>query len=88
MIDIRKSPDRDWENPFALVCSGGAKFLILGDFNLNEEMKYKSDYSNNAYFEDLNKTFDPLGLIQLVEFETWKRLVNGQWRTSTIDHVC
>ena len=31
--------------------------------------------------------FDPLGLIQMVKFETWKRLVNGEWRSSILDHV-
>ena len=32
-------------------------------------------------------TFDPLGLIQLVDFETWRRVVNGNLKTSTLDHV-
>ena len=43
----------------------------------NEDLKYCSDYSHKSYYDDLVETFDPLGLIQLVEFETWKRLVNG-----------
>ena len=31
--------------------------------------------------------FEPLGLVQLVEFETWRRIVNGTLRTSILDHV-
>ena len=61
--------------------------LVLGDFNLNETMKFSNDYSHKSYFDELRLVFDPLGLIQMVEFETWKRLVNGVWRTSILDHV-
>ena len=50
-------------------------------------MKYRSDYSHKAYYEDLVNTFEPIGLIQLVDFVTWRRLVEGTWRTSVMDHV-
>ena len=66
---------------------GQKKVLVLGDFNLNETMKFSNDYSHKSYFDELRLVFDPLGLIQMVEFETWKRLVNGVWRTSILDHV-
>ena len=61
--------------------------MVLGDFNLNEEMKYNNEYSHKSYYDELNLTFDPLGLIQLVDFETWRRVVNGNLKTSTLDHV-
>ena len=32
-------------------------------------------------------TFEPLDLIQLVNFKTWRRIVNGNWRSSVIDHI-
>ena len=64
---------------------GEMKLIILGDFNLNENMKYQQDYSHKAYYEELMQTFEPLGLIQLVNFETWRRLVNGVWRSSIIE---
>ena len=64
--------------------AGQKRVIILGDFNLNEEMKYKPEHSHKAYYEDFMSTFD---LIQLVNFETWRRLVTGNWRTSIIDHV-
>ena len=72
----------------AVQQKGHKKVVILGDFNLNEAMKYNNDYSHKSYYDELNSVFDPLGLIQLVEFETWRRIVNGTLRTLTLDHVC
>ena len=68
---------------------GGRELLILGDFNLDENKKYHQDYSHRSrtYYEELINTFEPAGLHQLVEFETWSRLVNGVWRSSILDHV-
>ena len=63
------------------------KIVILGDFNLNDEMRYSNDYSHKSYFDELNPVFNNLGLFQLVDFITWRRLVNGDWRTSILDHV-
>ena len=61
--------------------------LLLGNFNLNEEMKYRRDYSHSAYYNELIETFDPLGLVQLVDFTNWRRLTKGVWKTSILDHV-
>ena len=63
------------------------KIIILGDFNLNETLRYSNDYSHKSYFDELNPVFDNLGLIQLVDFITWRRLVNGVWRTSILDLI-
>ena len=66
---------------------GDKKLVLLGDFNLNEAMKFNNDYSHKSYYDELNTIFDRLGLIQMVEFETWRRSVNGIMRTSILDHV-
>ena len=66
---------------------GDRKLVILGDFNLNEELKHCNDYSHKNYYDELGGVFDPLGLIQLVEFETWRRSVNGTVWSSILDHV-
>ena len=63
------------------------KIILLGDFNLDENKRYMHNYSHKLYFKDLNSTVDPFGMIQLVDFNTWSRLVNGAWRYSIIDHV-
>ena len=46
-----------------------------------------NNYSHKLYFEDLNSTLGPFGMIQLVDFKTWSCSVNGAWRYFTIDHV-
>ena len=51
-------------------------------------MKYHNDYSNKWYFEKLTEIFEGLELVQLVDFITWTRLVNTQWRRSVLDHIC
>ena len=71
----------------AITGFSNSNLIILGDFNLNESMRYSQDYSHKEYFLEMMNLFDPMGLVQMVEFETWKRLINGTWRTSTIDHV-
>ena len=50
-------------------------------------MKYNNDYSHKSYYDELDEIFDQLGLVQMVEFETWRRSVNGIMRTSILDHV-
>ena len=59
----------------------------MGDFNLDEKMKYHSSYTNRWYYEELITVFEDLELVQLVDFETWSRLINGNWKYSTLDHV-
>ena len=66
---------------------GNKKLIVLGDFNLNEVLKFSNDYSHKSYYDELITVFNTLGLIQMVEFETWRRFVNGTLRSSVIDHV-
>ena len=61
--------------------------IVVGDFNLDENKKFKNDYAYKSYYDLLDEHFDPLNLVQLVEFETWSRLVNGTWRSSGLDHM-
>ena len=50
-------------------------------------MLFPKIHRSKAYYQELINVFDPLNLIQMVNFVTWKRLINGMWRTSIIDHV-
>ena len=52
-----------------------------------ERKKYLNEYSHKLYYDDLEESVDNYGLIQLVDYDTWSRLVNGTWRTSILDHV-
>lgn len=63
------------------------KCIIVGDFNLDDDKRYQTDYVNRRLFEILNEYFDQLDLIQLVKFPTWSRLVNASLKSSVLDHI-
>ena len=58
-----------------------------GDFNLDTKKKNLSNYSMKNYFESLDAIFEPLNLIQMVNFPTWNRVADNAIRESTIDHI-
>ena len=60
---------RKWEVIKNVILeSSSAIPIVMGDFNLDEQMKYMIDYSHNAYYESLDQTFKELGL-HLVNFD-------------------
>ena len=56
--------------------------IMMGDFNLDERIKYLNSYGNKAYYEDLIGVVEGLELLRMVNFDTWSRLINGEWKTS------
>ena len=71
----------------AVVDSPNRIPLIVGDFNLDYNKIFNSEYQHKLLYQKLTNTFENLNLIQLVEFNTWSRLINGILKTSTLDHV-
>ena len=71
----------------AITDSPNRTHIIMGDFNLDFNKIYINSYPFSHLFNHLLATFDPLGLQQLVNFETWHRFVNGEKRFSIIDHI-
>ena len=61
--------------------------IILGDFNLDQNKIYNPNYSHKLYFEALNTAFQPHNLMQIVDFDTWSRIINNETKSSLIDHV-
>ena len=61
--------------------------IIIGDFNLDFNKVYDPFYGHHLLYQSLHTSFEPLGLIQLINFETWIRFVNGIKRSSVIDHL-
>ena len=51
--------------------------ILLGDFNLDNNKRFCSDYAFKKFFEDMNNALGEYDLIQLVEFNTWSRLVGN-----------
>ena len=62
--------------------------IIIGDFNLDYSKKFDISYSHKHYFTALEDTLSNQSLIQLVNFPTWSRSINGVECSSIIDHIC
>ena len=61
--------------------------IILGDFNVDDGKRFDVNYAYKNYFNDIDDTFSDFGLIQLIEFETWSRLIGNVLKSSNLDHV-
>ena len=61
--------------------------IIIGDFNLDFNKKNDVNYSHKHYFDALETIIEKFNLAQIVNFDTWSRIVMNQKRSSLIDHV-
>ena len=61
--------------------------VVLGDFNLDELKRNGANYPFKDYYTELDNCFDPLNLIQMINFPTWQRTVNNSNRESILDHI-
>ena len=61
--------------------------IILGDFNIDDGKRLNIDYAYRNYFCDLDEVFSEFGLVQLINFVTWSRLVGSTLKSSILDHV-
>jgi exonuclease III len=61
--------------------------IVQGDFNLNLNKKGLHNYSFGSYFVCLDNVIEQTNMVQLVDFTTWSRKVNGVVRESVLDHV-
>ena len=60
---------------------------ILGDFNIDAAKKHETDYQNKDLFEEFELALGNHELIQIINFETWSRVINNVRKFSTLDHV-
>ena len=61
--------------------------VLLGDFNLDWNKKGQMSYSFQRYFEHMDEIMSDFNFVQMINFPTWSRLVNGRLRESVLDHV-
>ena len=61
--------------------------IILGDFILDKNKRYCSEYQHNNLFSIMNKCLEELKMVQMINFPTWQRVVNNELKTSTLDHL-
>ena len=59
----------------------------MGDFNLDAGMNFKRDYTNIVQLEMRNEFALKGNLLQIIEFTTWSRIINGNLKQSLIDHL-
>ena len=57
----------------------------MGDFNLDTEMELRSDYVYKLPFRLLSDFKTENNLVQLIDFKTWTRTINGVKKESTLD---
>ena len=61
--------------------------LIVGDFNIDYARVNDVNYGNRNLFMDFDEKLSQFNLIQLVDFETWSRMVGTVRRSSILDHI-
>ena len=61
--------------------------IVMGDFNLDDGPDLRPDYSNKIMLDSLKLFANELNLIQVVDFNTWSRTINGTKKESLLDHV-
>ena len=59
----------------------------MGDFNLDVEMEHRNDYLYKGPLNLLTDFPTQKNLVQLVQFKTWSRTINGVRKESTLDHI-
>ena len=60
---------------------------IMGDFTLDARMNHRMDYNRKVPLKLLNDFALENHLIQIVNFNTWSRNINGIRKESLLDHV-
>ena len=61
--------------------------VLLGDLNLDYNKKEDVHYCYSRLFDIFEEKLSNLGLIQLVNFDTWYRIVGTNVRSSCLDHI-
>jgi hypothetical protein len=61
--------------------------IVLGDINLDWAKKDTINYQFKNYFDYMDAKLSDKDLMQVVDFPTWSRSVNGELRESVLDHI-
>ena len=59
----------------------------MGDLNLYHRKRFDVNYDRKGYFEKFGEKLGKLNLVQLINFDTWSRVVGQILRSSILDHV-
>ena len=59
--------------------------VIVGDFNLDLNKIDDTTYGKKSFFDDITNTIGHHSLEQMVNEDTWNRIINGNHVSSRID---
>ena len=65
----------------------GLPSILVGDFNIDYNRKGHPNYNHHVMCSMLDEFENERHMSQLVKMNTWRRIVNGELRTSLLDHV-
>ena len=76
-----------FENQLKIIKTACTKnTVLLGDLNLDWFKKELRQYAFRAYFDDFERVLSGTDLVQMVNFPTWSRTINGVVKESLLDH--
>ena len=61
--------------------------ILMGDLNLDYNKRFDVNYQRENLFGLFENKLGELNLLQLVNFDTWSRLVGLTLRSSLLDHI-
>ena len=83
-----QSPDTFFVKQLELIETAICKdCYIMGDFNLDAKMENRPDYDRKNLLEKISTLSLEKNLVQIVNFDTWSRVINGIKKSSILDHV-
>ena len=82
------SPDTFFSNQLRIIKNAlSNNCYIMGDFNLDAKMEFRSDYHHRIPLSSLTNFALEANLTQVVNFNTWSRIIKDKKKESLIDHV-
>ena len=61
--------------------------VVIGNFNLDYNRRFDVTYGNSNLFGEFDLHLEMLNPIQIVNFDTWYRIVNNCLKSSCLDHA-
>ena len=55
--------------------------------NIKSFSKHDDNYGNKMLFNDFDNALSEFSLVQVINFNTWSRLVGTSFRASILDHI-
>ena len=82
------SPEVFFTNQLRIIKNAlNSNSYVMGDFNLDANMESRPDYNRRIQLESLCNFASESNLSQVVNFNTWSRIIKNVKKESLLDHV-